>query len=106
MAEPGLVGARLDRLPICSFHRRILLLIGAGLCLDSFDVYMQGPVLAELVRIKWSTVAGNATFISLTFVGFAIGTLLSGWAGDRFGRRTVYQFNLLFFGLATLVAAF
>lgn len=106
MGESSLIGARLDRLPVCSFHRRILLLIGAGLYLDAFDIHMQGTVLAELVRINWSDNAGNAAFLSVTFAGLATGALLSGWAGDRFGRRAIYQFNLLVFGLATLVAAF
>ncbi|MCI0622625.1 MAG: MFS transporter [Acidobacteria bacterium] len=105
MSERSRIGMRLDRLPICSFHRRILLLIGAGLYLDAFDIYMQGPILAELVRINWSDNAGNAAFLSATFAGLTLGTLLSGWAGDRFGRRAIYQFNLLLFGLATLVAA-
>jgi len=38
-------GARLDRLPICAFHWRILALIGAGMFLDAFDIYLAGGVL-------------------------------------------------------------
>lgn len=102
----SLAGPRLDRLSISSFHYRILFLVGAGMFLDAFDVYLQGPVLADLVRTKWSTPSDNATFISATFVGLLIGTLVSGWMGDRAGRRTMYQLNLLIFGLASLAAAF
>jgi MFS transporter, putative metabolite:H+ symporter len=103
--RPSLAGPRLDRLPICGFHVRLLILIGSGLFLDSFDIYMQGSVLAELTRTGWSNPVGNAAFLSLTFGGLAIGTIVSGWLGDRLGRRTMYQANMLVFGLATLGGA-
>ena len=42
-------GARLDRLPVSRFHYRMLGLIGAGMFLDAFEIYLQGAVLATLV---------------------------------------------------------
>jgi len=48
----------------------------------------------------------NLQFISLTFVGMTIGALITGFVGDRYGRRFTYQINLLIFGLASLAAAF
>ena len=33
-------GARLDRLPISSFHYRIFWLIGAGMFFDGYDLYV------------------------------------------------------------------
>ena len=98
-------GARLDRLPVSSFHYRLLWLIGAGMFLDGFEVYLQGGVLASLVGAGWSTPALNANFISSTFAGMLVGSWLAGVAGDRFGRRFAYQFNLLIFGLAALAGA-
>jgi putative MFS transporter len=35
-----------------------------------------------------------------------LGALITGFIGDRFGRRFTYQINLLIFGLASLAAAF
>jgi putative MFS transporter len=35
-------GARLDRLPFSSFHRRIFFLIGAGMFFDGYDLYVGG----------------------------------------------------------------
>ncbi len=98
-------GARLDRLPVSSFHWRILGLIGAGMFLDAFDIYLQGAVLATLVSLRWSTPALNADFISSTFGGMVVGAWLAGIWGDRFGRRFSYQMNLLVFGLASLAGA-
>src|SRR6185437_7539452 len=106
--QPGQVnaGARLDRLPLSRFHRRILWLIGAGMFFDSFDIYLTGGVLGALVKSGWSSMALNASFISVTFIGVLIGSLAAGFLGDRFGRRFSYQTNLAIFGLASLAGAF
>ena len=98
-------GARLDRLPVSSFHWRILGLIGAGLFLDAFDIYLQGAVLGTLVSTGWSTPALNADFVSFTFGGMVVGAWLAGIWGDRYGRRFSYQMNLLVFGVASLAGA-
>jgi putative MFS transporter len=99
-------GARLDRLPISPFHYRIFWLVGAGMFFDGYDLYVAGGVLASVIQTQFSTPAQNLQFISLTFVGMTIGSLITGFVGDRFGRRFTYQINLLIFGLASLAAAF
>ena len=99
-------GARLDRLPISSFHYRIFALVGAGMFFDGYDLYIAGGVLASAVQTKFSTVPQNLQFISLTFVGMTLGALITGFVGDKMGRRFTYQINLLIFGLASLAAAF
>lgn len=98
-------GARLDRLPTSQFHRRILWLIGGGMFLDSFDIYLAGGVLGALTRTGWSTMQTNATFLSSTFVGMLIGALTAGILGDAKGRKFTYQFNLALFGLASVAGA-
>jgi putative MFS transporter len=99
-------GARLDRLPIGAFHHRIFWLVGAGMFFDGYDLYVAGSVLAATISSKFSTLPQNLQFISLTFVGMTIGSLLTGFIGDAFGRRFTYQINLLVFGLASFAAAF
>ncbi len=106
MAHAVNAGARLDRLPISSFHYRIFWLVGAGMFFDGYDLYIAGGVLASAVQTKFSTVPQNLQFISLTFVGMTLGALITGFVGDRMGRRFTYQINLLIFGLASLAAAF
>ena len=73
---------------------------------DGFDIYLAQSVLAATTQTKFSTLPQNLQFISLTLVGMTIGGLVTGFLGDRFGRRFTYQFNLLVFGLASLAAAF
>jgi len=99
-------GARLDRLPISSFHRRILLLIGIGMFFDGFDVYVAATVLGATLQTGFSTLAQNAQFVSVTFLGMMLGSLLTGFLGDRYGRRFTYQANLVIFGLASIASAF
>src|ERR1700729_230113 len=99
-------GARLDRLPISSFHYRIFWLVGAGMFFDGYDLYIAGSVLAATIHTNFSTLPQNLQFMSLTFLGMTLGSLITGFVGDRFGRRFTYQINLLIFGLASLAAAF
>jgi putative MFS transporter len=99
-------GARLDRLPVSSFHYRIFWLIGAGMFFDGIDIYLASSVLAATAQTGFSTLEQNIQFISLTLVGMTIGGFVTGFLGDRFGRRFTYQFNLLVFGLASIAAAF
>jgi len=98
-------GARLDRLPISAFHRRIMWLIGIGMFFDGFDIYVASTVLGATLKSGFSTLGQNALFVSLTFVGMMLGSLITGFLGDRFGRRFTYQSNLVIFGLASLGAA-
>jgi putative MFS transporter len=99
-------GGRLDRLPIGPFHYRIMTLIGIGMFFDGFDIYLAGTVLGVTLKTGFSTLGQNAIFISATFVGMMAGSFGTGFLGDKYGRRFSYQFNLLVFGLASLVAAF
>jgi putative MFS transporter len=106
MATPVNAGARLDRLPISSFHYRIFWLVGAGMFFDGYDLYVFTNVLPAAAQSGFSTPLQNADFISKTFLGMTIGALVTGFLGDRYGRRFTYQINLLIFGLASLAAAF
>ncbi len=99
-------GARLDRLPVSSFHYRIFWLVGAGMFFDGYDLYVAGGVLAATLHTHFSTLHQNLQFLSITFVGMTLGSLITGFVGDAFGRRFTYQINLLIFGLASLAAAF
>ncbi len=106
MATPVNAGARLDRLPISSFHYRIFWLVGAGMFFDGYDLYVAGGVLADVIHTHFSTLPQNLKFLSWTFIGMTLGALITGYVGDALGRRFTYQINLLIFGLASLAAAF
>lgn len=104
--QTATVSQRLDRLPILPFHKRILMLVGAGLFFDAFDIYLANSVLGALVQDGWSTVDKNAAFLSATAFGMLLGSIMAGILGDRYGRKFTYQFNLLVFGLSSIACAF
>ncbi|MCL6562490.1 MAG: MFS transporter [Firmicutes bacterium] len=96
---------QLDAIAPGAFHRKVAWLIGAGMFIDGFNLYMLSPVLAAFVASGFSSVAFNATILFYNFLGLAIGSLLSGLVTDYFGRQKMYQINLLTFGIASLLAA-
>lgn len=99
-------GARLDRLPNSPLHRRIFWLVACGMFFDGFDIYVAVFVLGALIKSGFTTLGEVALFISLTFLGTMIGSIATGFLGDRYGRRFTYQANLLIFGLAAIAATF
>jgi putative MFS transporter len=98
-------GARLDRLPMTAFHRRLMWLIGLGMMCDTFDLGLQSGVAGATLASHFGTFSQSGYFISATFAGMTIGAAMAGLIGDRLGRRFCYQFNLLVFGLASFAAA-
>ena len=99
-------GGRLDRLPISAFHYRVFTLVAIGMFFDGFDIYLAGNILGATLKSGFSTLGQNAAFVSATFVGMTVGSFVTGFLGDRYGRRFTYQANLAVFGLASLASAF
>lgn len=99
------LAARLDRLPISSFHRNLLILVGGGMFFDGFDNYLANSVLSILIENNWSTLHLNAWFLSGTALGMLLGSIMAGYLGDKHGRKSTYQINLLIFGIASIACA-
>jgi Sugar (and other) transporter. len=49
---------------------------------------------------------GIASFVAALFLGLWVGTLFVSWLSDRYGRRSVYTWALLWYCVATLIMAF
>ncbi|MCU1341790.1 MAG: transporter, partial [Candidatus Acidoferrum typicum] len=71
-----------------------------------FDIYIVATVLGATLKSGFSTMSQNAQFVSATFLGMMLGSFLTGFLGDKYGRRFTYQANLAIFGLASIAAAF
>ena len=102
----GFVGNALDDAKISPLHRRVIGLIAAGYFFDVIDFTVFGSLVPFLLQSKFATGRRSRAIGSATVFGLFIGTAGQGEFSDRFGRRFIYQFNLLLFGIFTLLGAF
>ena len=101
----GFVNSALDEAKISPLHQRVIALIAAGYFCDVIDYTIYGSLVPFIIKSGFA--ATDAALVgSATIFGLAIGTAAQGEFSDRFGRRFVYQFNLLCFGLLTILGAF
>lgn len=100
------VGNALDEAKISPLHRRVVGLIAAGYFFDVIDFTVFGALVPFLLQSKFATGAEVAAIGSATIFGMFLGTAGQGEFSDRFGRRFIYQFNLLLFGTFTILGAF
>jgi MFS transporter, putative metabolite:H+ symporter len=101
----GFVGNALDEAKISPLHIKIISLIAAGYFFDVIDYIVQGSLFPDMKAAGFADAPGFALVVSATTFGMFIGTALQGEFSDRFGRRFVYQFNLLLFGIFTILGA-
>jgi MFS transporter, putative metabolite:H+ symporter len=102
----GFVNTALDEAKISPLHRRVVALIAAGYFCDVIDFTVFGSLVPFLIKSGFAAAGQVALIGSATIFGLAIGTAGQGEFSDRFGRRFIYQFNLLLFGVFTILGAF
>ena len=96
---------RLDRLPVTSKHKRLLLGSGLGWALDAMDVGLISFIMAALA-VHWELNPSQTSWLaSAGFLGMALGATFGGLLADKFGRRNVFSLTLLIYGLATGASA-
>ena len=102
----GFVGNALDEAKISPLHIRVIALIAAGYFFDVIDLIVLGSLIPDMVQSKFSTGAEAGFVGTATVIGMFIGAAGQGEFSDRWGRKSVYQFNLLLFGTFTILGAF
>ena len=96
----------MENAKIGPLHRRVIALITAGFFLDLVDIAVFGSLVPDMVRSNFATAPQLGAVISATLFGTVVGAFGQGELTDRFGRKTIYQFNLLLFGVGTIACAF
>jgi putative MFS transporter len=107
MAETieGFVGRSLDEAKISPLHVRAIALIAAGYFFDVIDLIVLGSLIPDMLQSNFATGPQAALVGTFTVLGMFIGAAGQGEFSDRWGRKTVYQFNLLIFGIFTILGA-
>jgi putative MFS transporter len=101
----GFVGTSLDSAKISPLHVKVIALIAAGYFFDVIDLIVLGSLIPDMLATKFATGPEAAWVGSATVLGMFIGAAGQGEFSDRWGRKTVYQFNLLLFGVFTILGA-
>ncbi|MCA1836000.1 MAG: MFS transporter [Actinobacteria bacterium] len=103
---------RLDRAAWRPIHNRILLALGIGWALDSFEVQIIGSVLTPLANdfgVLGTDGAIAPWAVSLIwvvwFAGLMTGATAFGWLADRFGRKRLFVATLVMYSIATVISA-
>lgn len=99
------VAARLDRLPITSYHRYVTWVLGfvffselAGINTFSFAA----PAIMKQWHISIDMIGH---LVSATFLGMFVGAALGGWFSDRVGRKRSLVITTVWFSLFSLLNA-
>ncbi len=96
---------RLERMPVGSFHYKLLLVTGLGWLFDSMDTGLISFVLPVLAK-EWGLTPDQMGWIgSVGLIGMALGAVISGTVADRIGRKQVFTITVLMYAIATGMCA-
>jgi MFS transporter, putative metabolite:H+ symporter len=107
------VAARLDRLPKSRYIRKLIILLSLGASFEFYDLFFSAyiaPAFYSSGIFSPTTKGflgfeGFASFVAALFAGLFAGTLIFSPIADRFGRRAIFSFSLVWYSVGTFVMA-
>jgi len=99
------VGKAIDHGAWGGYQKLIVLLAAFAVIFDGLDIQVLGLSIPSLMK-EWGVTRGAfAPVLALSLLGMAVGTVLGGQIGDRFGRRIGVIGSVLFFGVVTALTS-
>ena len=99
------VVARLERLPYCSWHLKMRLIVCTAWFFDAFDSIAIAYVLPPLIGLWHLTRQQIGSLIGVGFAGQLVGAIGFGWIAEHWGRRFAMLTTLLIFSIGALACA-
>ncbi len=100
------IAARLDRLPVSSWHIRVRLILGIATFFDAMDLLAISFAVPAIAGPWHLSPQQIGMIISAAFAGQLIGALVAGWAAEMFGRLRTVVIATLLFSVMSLACAF
>jgi MFS transporter, putative metabolite:H+ symporter len=98
--------ARLDRLPIGSFHKRAMWALAYVFFFELGDLN-SFAFAAPALRVQWKlSVATIGIITSAAFIGMFVGAVTGGWFSDRVGRKKALLLTTAWYSVFSLLNAF
>src|SRR5580700_10484529 len=99
------IAARMERLPLSPWHNKMRLIVGSANFSDAYDALTIAYVLPPLIPLWHIQPSAIGWLISIGYAGQVVGSLLSGWLADKYGRVPVMTGNLVLFSLMSFACA-
>ena len=99
------VTARLDRIPVWPYERKLLWIVGAGYFFAFFDIVtisFAAPVIATQFHVSKGTVTLSVTS---SLIGYIIGAFADSTIADKWGRKLSLGISVAVFSIGTVLAA-
>ncbi|MBO0756669.1 MAG: MFS transporter [Bradyrhizobiaceae bacterium] len=97
--------ARVERLPVSSWHVKTRIIIGVATFFDAFDALAIASVLPAIAPI-WKLMPQQIGFlISAGYLGQLLGALFFGWVAEKYGRMTGMIWSIGTFAIMSVVCA-
>jgi MFS family permease len=109
--SPGILIARLDRIPIWSLPGLFIGIIGVGFLFTFYDIFDINVSFIQTCTqiVPHCTPPSAANYIGLpvllNLVGYVIGTLILGPLADRAGRRDLLLVTMVITGIGSVITA-
>jgi putative MFS transporter len=100
------IAARIERLPLSTWHLKILIPIGTGWFFDAFDALAIAYVLPVLIGLWKLTPPDIGALIAFGYFGQVIGSIFFGWLAERIGRVPCTLYTMLLFSVMSFACAF
>src|SRR5262245_1357426 len=100
------IAARIERLPLSTWHLKILVPIGTGWFFDAFDALAIAYVLPVLIGLWKLKPTDIVELIAVGYIGQVIGSILFGWLAERIGRVPCTIYTLILFSVMSFACAF